>query len=185
MVKQKKFVKIAKKTYKVKCSHRDRSSYCSKQCQAISYRDKYKGINNPNFNKNVDRDYNGYKLTYKTGSRESLHKLVVFETLNINSIPKGYNVHHRDCNINDNTPENLVVLSCSDHRWLHKQFGNATLWAYCNNKIELEKLCSWSTEPDRARKLLDINLYKQIGVFKSDKLLENPSERTISSLLLI
>lgn len=161
--------------YKVKLSHGPRSKYCSKQCQAEDYKKRYLGKNNPNFNKNLDRDYDGYKLSYKVG-RITLHKLITLEYLKLNSIPKGFNIHHRDCNINDNTPENLAVLNYSDHRWIHKQFGNACLWAYCHNKIDLESLCSWSTDPERAKQILTTSLTTQIGVFKSHELLENLEE---------
>lgn len=165
--------KCCQKEYEVKYSHRDRSKYCSKVCQATDFKQRYKGINNPNYNKNSDRDYDGYKLTYKDG-RQALHKSVSLEVLNIKQIPIGYQIHHRDCNINNNLPENLCVLSASDHRWLHKQFGNATLWAYCNNKISLEELCSWSTDPEKTKYLLPLNLYLQIGIIKDCELLETP-----------
>lgn len=160
------------KVYSVKFSHSNRSTYCSKSCQAEAYKERYKGVNNPNYNKNVDRDYDGYVLSYKIG-RIALHRLVAMEVLGLSKLPTGYQVHHRDCNINNNTPENLSLLSAADHRWLHKQFGNATLWAYCHGKISLEELCSWSTDPQKAETLLPLTLEKQIGVFKSDELLEN------------
>lgn len=159
-------------TYSVKYSHRERSKYCSKQCLAEHYKERYKGVNNPNFNKNVDRDYDGYILTYKDG-RQALHKSVALEVLRLNNIPIGYHIHHRNCDINDNTKENLAVLSCSDHRWLHKQFGNASLWAFCTGKVSLEDLCSWSTDPTKAKILLETKIENQIGVFKDCELLEN------------
>lgn len=161
------------KEYTARFSQRDRTKYCSKVCQAKNFKERYKGKNNPNYNKNINRDYDGYKLTYKDG-RQPLHKSVTLEVLNLSEIPKGFHIHHRDCNINNNLPENLCVLSTSDHRWLHKQFGNATLWAYCTNKISLEELCSWSTDPDKANNLLPLNLYLQIGIIKDCELLETP-----------
>jgi len=69
-------------------------------------------------------------------------------------VPEGYCIHHRDCNIYNNDPSNLALLTNSDHRWIHKQYGNATLWAFCNNKVSLEDLISWSNNPERAKNLL-------------------------------
>ncbi len=104
------------------------------------------------------------------------HHAVTFEILAINKIPKGYSVHHRDCNHLNNDKDNLVLLSRSDHQWLHKQYGNATLWAYMNNKVKLEDLISWSNDKERAINLLQLNITQQIGVFKQGELLEKPEE---------
>ena len=84
-------------------------------------------------------------------------------------------MHHRDCNVDNNTPENLVLLINSEHRWLHKQFGSATLWAFINEKIKLETLLQWTDDIEKAKRLLPLNLLEQkiSGVFKSGELLEN------------
>ena len=104
----------AKKRYK-----RTHGYFCSTKCLAEFRKIKYLGKENPNFRIQVTRDYDGYKLAYlpKFG-RIPLHHQVVFETLNINKIPKGYHIHHRDCNVDNNLPENLVLLTISDHKWL-------------------------------------------------------------------
>ena len=39
-------------------------------------------------------------------------------------IPKGYDVHHVNFNPSDNRPENLVLLSHSEHIKLHSKFRN-------------------------------------------------------------
>lgn len=145
----------SKKRYK-----RTQGYFCSTKCVADFRKTKYLGSNNPNF-RNAGDD-NGYLLEYlpKFG-RIKLHHKVVFECLNIDKIPNKYCVHHRDCQINNNDRENLVLLSLSDHRWLHKNFGNATLWAYYNNKISLDELCNWCKNPNKARKLLPLNIILQ------------------------
>lgn len=104
------------------------------------------------------------------------HKAVVFEVLDINTIPKNCQIHHRDCNPLNNMPENLVLLSNSDHRWLHHQFGNATLYAYYYGKVSLDALCDWSNNPSKARTLLNLNILQQAAVLKSGELLESPQE---------
>lgn len=42
-----------------------------------------------------------------------------------------------------------------------------------NKNGRVEKVCSWSTDPQKAETLLPLTLEKQIGIFKSDELLEN------------
>ena len=145
----------SKKRYK-----RTQGYFCSTKCVADFRKKAYLGVNNPNF-RNAETD-NGYKLDLlpKFG-RIKLHHKVVFECLDIDKIPNNYCIHHRDCQINNNDPENLVLITWSDHRWLHKNFGNATLWAYLNNKVSLEELCNWCKNPERAMKLLPLNIIIQ------------------------
>lgn len=165
-----------RKDFHKKESHKTKTNFCSVKCMG-EYRTKSNlGSNNPNF-RNRMYDDDGYRLinSEKYGNKK-LHHVIAYEILGISSIPKGYHIHHRDCNHLNNNSENLVLLSISEHRWLHAQFGNATLWAYMNNKISLENLCEWSNDREKALRLLSLSLKEQIGVFKSDKLLENPEE---------
>jgi len=129
-------------------------------CHTEYKKEFYKGKNNPNF-RGKQYDDDGYRINHyqKTG-RIKEHHYVTFNALGIDKIPKGFCVHHRDCNIYENTPENLAMILQSDHRWIHKQFGNATLWAFCHNKVTYEELVSWSNDPERC-KLLLINLNNQ------------------------
>ena len=155
---------------------RNQGYFCSTECVANFRKEKYLGENNPNFRPQVTRDSGGYKLDYlpKFG-RIKLHHKVTFEILGIEKIPANHCVHHRDCNVDNNTPENLVLLTNSEHRWLHKQFGSATLWAFINEKIKLETLLQWTNDIEKAKRLLPLNLLEQkiSGVFKSGELLEN------------
>jgi len=150
----------SKKRYK-----RSQGYFCSTKCVANFRKKEYLGENNPNFRENVTTD-GGYKLDYlpKFG-RIKLHHKIVFETLNINKLPEGYITHHRDCNINNNDPNNLVLITPSDHRWLHKQFGNATLWAYYNGRVTLDELIVWSNNKKKTEKLLPLNIPKQKNEF--------------------
>lgn len=74
---------------------------------------------------------------------------------------KYFHVHHRDCDKLNNTKENLVVLSKSNHRWLHAQFGSATLWAFCKGKVTLQDLVSWTDNKELAEKLLPLSVEYQ------------------------
>ena len=49
-----------------------------------------------------------------------LHQLVWREFNG--EIPKGYDIHHINFNPSDNRPENLVLLSHSEHRKLHNEY---------------------------------------------------------------
>lgn len=138
----------------IKRYNRTMGIFCSTKCSTNYKKDFYKGINNPNY-RGAQYDHSGYRINhYPKVGRIKEHHFVTFNILGINKVPDNYSVHHRDCNIYNNLPENLAILKNSDHRWLHKQYGNATLWAYCNNLVSLSDLISWSNDPERAKKLL-------------------------------
>lgn len=80
---------------------------------------KYKGIIN------ADKGYYMiYKPDWYTGRKNCkhvyVHHVVVCEHLGISKIPKGWCVHHCDKNKANNSFENLVLLTQSDHTRLHK-----------------------------------------------------------------
>ena len=148
--------KSAKKRY-----NRNMGVFCSMSCSSIYKKDYYKGKNNPNY-RGRQYDSDGYRINhYPKVGRMKEHKYVVLNYLGIDNTPKDYIIHHRDCNIYENTPENLVLLTNNDHRWLHKQFGNATLWAFIHKKVTYSELISWSNDPERAKKILNLNIIKQ------------------------
>lgn len=135
--------------------------FCSVSCLGAWKSKHQKGVNNPNF-RNKMYDYNGSRLVHSdTYGRQKLHHAIAFEVLDIDNIPKGYAIHHRDCNHANNSASNLALLSASDHRWLHAQFGSATLWAFVNGKISSTNLVEWSNDPWRALCLLNLNLPTQ------------------------
>lgn len=147
--------------------------FCSNTCLAKAKQSAYKGENNPNFkNRNVDQD--GYRVFTPQASflfghkRMKVHQAICCEILGISKLPKGFHIHHRDCDVLNNDADNLVVLSVSDHKWLHKQFGNATLWAYCNEKCSEADLLTWSDDPERARQLLSLNVRQQSSNFSKE-----------------
>lgn len=147
--------------------------FCSRECDANFKRKVYKGEGNPNF-KGVFKDCDGYPLQYIPQiGRIKEHLYITLKILGIDKIPKGYHIHHKDCNVFNNSPENLALLSISDHKFIHKNFGNASLWALENQKISLEELCSWSREPEKSKKILQTSLLNQIAVFKSDEFRES------------
>ena len=142
--------------------------FCSVTCSAKFKSTAYLGENNPN-NRNRLTDQDGYRIyspqvsTIFTGKKMKMHTAVAQEVLNIEAIPKGFHVHHRDCDVLNNNPANLALLTISDHVWLHKQFGSATLWAYSREKVSLDSIVSWAADQTRASKLLTVNLLNQKG----------------------
>lgn len=152
---------ICKKKFLVKTSHSRRRKYCSKQCQGAAYAERYLGTENPNY-RGRKEDYDGYPMKIPiNGKSVVVHRAVVYEYLGVKKLGKNWTIHHRDCNIHNPVKENLVVLSRSDHKWLHKQFGSAGLWAYLHGKIYLDILVSWSNDPERAKRLLPLDLTQQ------------------------
>lgn len=61
----------------------------------------------------------GYYLSSKPiGSRRKRLHICVWESVN-GAIPKGYQVHHIDQDKSNNEPENLVLMTASEHMKLH------------------------------------------------------------------
>lgn len=157
--------------------------FCSNSCSAKSKSIAYSSSSNPNY-KGRNTDSDGYRIYTPSSSRlgglksMKLHQAVCCEILGVQRIGNGLHVHHRDCDIMNNDPKNLAVLGASDHKWLHKQYGVATLWAFMKGKVGLEELISWSDDRSRAKRLLEIDVTMQnaseIGVAKDGELLETP-----------
>jgi hypothetical protein len=140
---------------------------CSMKCSGTLRKSIFRGKDNPNYKESrVGSD--GYLISTSEFDGEikepKLHREVYRRELGIESIPVGIHIHHRDCNPRNNDPENLVGLTPSDHKWLHKQYGNATLWAMCNDLVSINDAITWSDDQDRARRLLTLNSIVQ-GIY--------------------
>lgn len=141
-------------------------NFCSRQCLS-SFRSRVTvGSGNANFKgRNFDQD--GYRIftpqaSLKLGlGRMKVHHAVALTVLGIKSIPKGMHVHHRDCDVLNNDPSNLALLTNSDHRWLHCQYGTAGLSAITKGLVDLGEAASWSDDPLRAAYLLMVNVETQ------------------------
>jgi hypothetical protein len=155
-----------KKLSVIKRYNRSMGIFCSMKCSTEFKKSYYKGDKNPNY-RGRQYDQDGYRINhYPKIGRVKEHHYITFMTLGISKIPEGYCVHHKDCNIYNNIPENLCIISESDHRWIHKQFGNATLWAFMNNKVTYEQLVEWSNDKEKC-KLLLLNLLNQKEQYES------------------
>lgn len=60
-----------------------------------------------------------YVIRHSSQIYTSLHR-EVYKKYN-GDIPKGWEIHHKDCDKTNNNPQNLIALSRSQHRLLHEQ----------------------------------------------------------------
>ena len=146
-------------------------NFCSPSCMSSARSRLTLGDGNPNWKgRNFDSD--GYKIFSPQASlmfgygRVKVHQAVAMGQLGLTKIPKGLHVHHRDCDIQNNDPRNLQLLNASDHKWIHKQFGSATLWAIVNGKVDIDEASTWSDDPLRANTILTFDITSQSAVFK-------------------
>lgn len=161
---------VCGKNFHRKPYHRNKTKNltCSVVCLAKLKKSTNRGDKNPNYKgRNFTTDGYALIIDYATNlgtgiKEQTLHKAVCCEILGVSAIDgKYFHVHHRDCDKLNNTKENLVVLSKSNHRWLHAQFGSATLWAFCKGKVTLQDLVSWTDNKELAEKLLPLSVEYQ------------------------
>lgn len=163
---------ICKKEFEVKQSHNKRRICCSIGC-SNKYRSIYKiGENNSNY-KTLEKIENGIKVKDYSRYKEPYHKIVK-DWFGITKSIKGYDIHHRDCNPNNNDISNLVLLPRNAHMLLHKYLGNILLKAYANNLITKDILFSYCTNEQIIflNEVIDLNITHQ-AVIKQGELLEN------------
>ena len=119
------------------------SSSFRKQRKAVSYRNSKLGTLNPMSGKTGEDHHNfigivsdskGYLMVLKpnwyTGRKNSKHvfqhHVEVCTGLGITCVPKGWCVHHVDSNPHNNSFDNLVLCTMSDHQRIHRHFEGAT-----------------------------------------------------------
>lgn len=114
----------------------------------------------------------------KHSKSKTIYQHVVKEMFGLNSlkdIPKGYVIHHKDANHNNNNPENLVMLPKTTHRLIHTIFGNILINALHTGKIERDVFFSMCNDEQKNfyKEIIDLNITNQV-VVKQGELLENP-----------
>lgn len=137
---------------------RSKRSFCSSKCKSESLKELYKGANNPNF-KDIKFDSDGYSLSMRDGRKIKKHICIALTALNVDKIPKGFHVHHRDSDKLNNDPLNLAVLSVSDHVWIHKNYGRILLKQLSLGRFESEEIASWSDDYERALRILNTSVF--------------------------
>ena len=73
-----------------------------------------------------------YQISSGVHQGKLLHRLIYEE--NFGSIPEGFHVHHRDMNKENLDPNNLILLSKSNHHKLHFNMINNPRWG--NGRID-------------------------------------------------
>lgn len=156
--------------FKRKASHAARNNafgnFCGIPCLSAAKKRLYRGDANPNSNgRNMSHD--GYRLFSPAASlglglgKIKMHHAVAFQSFGITKLPAGLHVHHRDCDVLNNEPGNLQVMTSSDHKWLHHQYGVATLRAIMQGKIDIQDASLWSDDPLKAFGLLIADVTSQ------------------------
>jgi len=82
------------------------------------------GADHPNWKGGTSFDRYGYKLVYTPGRKAhpySYEHVLVAEQKIGRRMRKGEHVHHINGNKTDNHPDNLLVMTDTDHRKLHRQ----------------------------------------------------------------
>jgi hypothetical protein len=82
---------------------------CSRSCSNTYFRS---GENNPNYKDGFDGDKRYRKICFKHHPKKCC--ICGFDHI--------VEVHHRDCNKNNNNPENLIPLCPNHHRMFHSKY---------------------------------------------------------------
>ena len=90
--------------------------------------EKYKFFNGKRYTRKEDGHYRGYHGKY-------LHR-DVWEFYN-GKIPRGYVIHHKDLNPENNSIENLQLMSQVEHKKLHNKIRQAEIYIceYCGKNL--------------------------------------------------
>lgn len=110
---------ICAKPFLVKRSQAQRRVTCTKTC--FSRLQRRKCLNERNFNYQGKGSYPSRRIPRDGKSRSNLkylHKIVMTDIFGFHNVPEGHHIHHRDGDCRNNHPENLVLLTTSDHKWL-------------------------------------------------------------------
>ena len=165
---------ICGKIFWVKNSQKHRRICCSLDCSK-TYRSLTKvGENNANYRGFIIE--NGVKSKYYKCYKEP-YRRIVKDHFGLKNLLKGYDIHHKDCNPDNNEKQNLVVLPRNVHMLLHRWFGNILLSALHTGKISREdfyKLCS-DEQKTLYENIIDLDITGQ-AVVKQGELLESPEE---------
>lgn len=144
-------------------------SFCGPTCMSAARSRLTIGDGNPNWKgRNFDSD--GYQVFIPQASLKlgfgkiKVHHAVALGKVGLTKVPKGMHVHHKDCDSQNNGATNLQFLNASDHKWIHKQFGSATLWAISKGKIDINDAASWSDDPTRALSILMFDVESQAAL---------------------
>lgn len=142
---------------------------CSRECSNEIRKQYYLWNKNPNYKwKKYTRDwYSALWLLPKIGSVK-INNIVMQIVLWIPKTPKWYQIHHRDCDVNNNSPENLALLTINEHTYLHKM-----MW-----KIWLISYSKWLIDNNYINNIID-DWWKIISIIGKSFLTQNDDSELI------
>lgn len=100
---------ICNTKFKTQKNHKREKTVCSRSCSNTYFRS---GENNPNYKDGFDGDKRYRKICFKYHQK----KCCICEFDHI------IEVHHMDCNKNNNNPNNLIPLCPNHHRMFHSRY---------------------------------------------------------------
>jgi hypothetical protein len=146
--------------------------FCGEVCVARARSRKTSGAGNPNYKGRVF-DYDGYRIYAPSASlalgfpkNTKVHQAEAMLAFGVKALPRGTHVHHRDGDVLNNAPENLQLMTTSDHKWLHRQYGTVLLKAFVTHGIEADWMVDLSDDPIKARWLLGNSLPAQASAYR-------------------
>lgn len=167
---------ICGEEYECKQSKTKHHRTCGKpECRKSWLKKTKCGKNNTNYKKVEDLIR---RNEYGECRNKAIHQHIVkeyFNLPNLKSLPKGYHIHHKDCNHDNNDIHNLVLLPQETHMLLHRIFGNVLLSALHTGRMDRETFFSILTDKQKEfyLNIIDLDITHQ-AVVKQGELLENP-----------
>lgn len=97
----------------------------------------------------IDEKRNGYRVLRATGQQSLYGHRVVMESILGRPLATHETVHHRDLNEGNNEPDNLQVLTHSEHRKLHLETDSPERIADQNSRRSETSKTIWNTPEGR------------------------------------
>lgn len=164
--------------YECKKSKINNHKTCGKkECRSEWLKKTKTGKSNSNY-KTVNEMIKANASHKKHDVSKTIYMHVVKEFFNLPSVkklPKGYVIHHKDANHDNNNPENLILIDTSTHSLIHRYFGNVLINCLHNNIISRDLFFSLCNEVQKEfyLKIIDVNITNQILTNKKEETINN------------
>lgn len=151
------------------CGKKECRSEWLKRTRVGSGNNNYKSVNDLLKENNCKNAHDKSKTIYMHIVKEQ------FKLSSITKLPKGYVIHHKDGNHENNLPENLILIDKSTHSLIHRYFGNILIRCLHCGLITKETFFSFCNEEERKFyiQLIDTNITNQILTKDKEKTINN------------
>lgn len=150
---------------------------CSREHSRRLRVEYYLWKNNPNYKwRDTTYDWTSRLALIPKLWNVKINDVVMKIMLWIKEKPKWYEIHHKDCNINNNNPDNLVLLNKKDHQLLHKNFWRVWLIMIAEWKLSIEDAAKYSWYDNIMIELLNRSLITQKESWEFDEFKVNEDE---------